>query len=340
MKTNYIPFFEDSQNLKLLLEWVDEIDSDGELKSELEMMYEWEYKYSKIKVSINARNEKRVSNILKTIRMKLNPILNSIIEKLATVFESWLGSHALLSPRTWAEKRVEELENGGDSYEETIMESAFYEWVRYAYNTPRDTDKYNDEFYSKVFIAVYDQIDDQVYDYAYSMNDFHIANYRDDLKSAKTDEERQGLQERIDQLENFEGFSNAEEALDYIENSYGDAKEYLDYITINDDDIVIAAFEKVVFPVWFEYWEAEGIVETRENVQKVYDNLITSQNEPDMSKKMMNINIALNTSHQTGSMMEYVNERFGVSKNDLDELNDIGEGKIAEWDKEVNLNVK
>ena len=108
MKTNYVPFFEDSQNLKLLLEWVDEIDSDGELKSELEMMYEWEYKYSKIKGSINARNEKRVNNILKTIRMKLNPILNSIIEKLSVVFESWLSGHALLSPRTWAEARTED----------------------------------------------------------------------------------------------------------------------------------------------------------------------------------------------------------------------------------------
>ena len=59
-----------------------------------------------------------------------------------------------------------------------------------------------------------------------------------------------------------------------------------------------------------------------------------------MSKKIMNINIALNTSHQTGSMMEYVEQQFGVSKDDLDELSNIGEDKIAEWDKEINLNVK
>ena len=273
--------------------------------------------------------------------MKLNPILNSIIEKLSVVFESWLSGHALLSPRTWAEARTDE-DYGGESK----IKEAFGEWVRYAHDpdgrisVDAKVKKYSSEFYSKVFIAVYDQIDDQVYEYAKEMHEADKANFEYDLTHAYRDEDKKEAQEKLNRHGDFEGFSNAKEALDYIENSYGDAKDYLDSIAIRDTEIAITANEKVVFPVWFEHWEAEGIVETRENVQKVYDNLITSQNEPDMSKKMMNINIALNTSHQTGSMMEYVNERFGVSKDDLDELSNIGEDKIAEWDKEINLNVK
>jgi hypothetical protein len=63
--------------------------------------------------------------------------------------------------------------------------------------------------------------------------------------------------------------------------------------------------------------------------------MIKSKKEKDLSKKVMYINIALNESHQTGSMMDYVSEHFDVDKGDLDRLSDIEQNKIKEWNKDI-----
>ena len=48
----------------------------------------------------------------------------------------------------------------------------------------------------------------------------------------------------------------------------------------------------------------------------------------------MQLNIALNQAHQTGSMIEYVYEEYGVSKRDLDNLSNQD---VSIWDKELKF---
>jgi hypothetical protein len=97
----------------------------------------------------------------------------------------------------------------------------------------------------------------------------------------------------------------------------------------------IELFEKIIFPVWFAHWEPQGIVETRENIENIYKQLQAS-NASQLGNMISWTNAALNASHQTGSMLEYVEiisgsdglERF---------LNDLTEGSYTKtWNKELN----
>ena len=53
----------------------------------------------------------------------------------------------------------------------------------------------------------------------------------------------------------------------------------------------------------------------------------------------MAINIALNESHQTGSMMDYVENRWDISQSQLDQLSDIDMSEIKKWEKEIGMYV-
>jgi len=315
----YITLFEQK-----LLEWIEKISAKDDLKKELEVLYEWEYKYNFIKQNMNIRNEKRINKMLQAIQKKLNPILNSISGKLIEVFEDWLEKHALLSPKNWARKRIEDLEESMD-FDETdrMLEEMYSEYDRYSNISKQEfTNKFNE--IAKV------EIDSYV---AGEILDNEVNSFYDELNYAKEEEDEERikeLEEKIKELENMGG-------LEYIDKYVGNEVFELYGDSLYTRDAFIRGYEELVFPVWYKHWKKEGIDKTRKRVEISFRNLQKSLKERSLGKKIMYINIALNESHQTGSMMDYVKGRYDVSESDLDKLSNIDNKTIKKWEKEMRL---
>jgi hypothetical protein len=281
------------------------IEEQDELGKNLELMTEWEYKYYKIKNS-NTISDRRKHSILKEIEVELTPVLNSIIESLKDVYEKWLGSHAILSPRTWAEKRMEELENADTPIEE-IYEFTVAEYERYGGNNEKE--------------------------------DFINANIDTirQIVAQLVDEQNNGIEEDSEDYLSID-LSDDNEISDFIDGVFDDTKQFISSIYHGNlsylaEEMIINFNEKCVFPLWYGEWSYRGIDETRENIEKIYKTLLSANTEP-FSEKFVIITVALNSSHQTGSMVDYVedmdpsaNQRF------LDYLSGMD---VSYWDKELS----
>lgn len=321
----YKPYFKSTLKFKKLLEWIEDITANDDLMyDELKVIYEWEYKYSKIKEKETVANEKKVNNILKTIKIRLKPILDSVTSKLEEVFSDWLSKHALTSAKTWATARVNEVMEYSDYSE--VIGGAKYEYERYGGS--------KDNFYEKLFIVSFDELKDAVYE----IKESYIDNENYELENETDQGIIDDIKERIESLENYDVTNNPQEALEFIETYSGGYAQ--DFIENNiNEEICIIAYEKVVFPLWFKHWQKEGIVQTRKRVEKTFKDLKKSKKEQDIQKRIMTINIALNESHQTGSMMDYVENRWDISQSQLDQLSDIDMSEIKKWEKEIGMYV-
>jgi len=134
------------------------------------------------------------------------------------------------------------------------------------------------------------------------------------------------VEEAGDFIDVIEAEVDAEEALEYM-----DSLDQFENFLSNNDTAYIELYREIVFPLWFAHWEPRGIVETRNNVEKVAQNLRTISKKP-LEKQFMTLNIAKNLSHQTGSMMDYYEEKFDVSAEDLLRLSNTD---VTAWNKEL-----
>lgn len=81
-----------------------------------------------------------------------------------------------------------------------------------------------------------------------------------------------------------------------------------------------------------------GIDETRDKVERVYKQLVNIEKYP-IEKQFMILNIAKNTNHQNGSMMEYYESKWEIGYDDLERLSDMD---VSEWDdelREIGVNI-
>ena len=312
---------------KKLQEWIENIIANDDLKEELEIMYEWEYKYSAIKDRASIANEKKVNNILKNIRIRLKPILDSITHKLEEVFTDWLSKHAFTSARTWATARINEsldFDSYSDISYSDIIYNGRFEYERYKGNRK--------DYYNKVFIASFDEIKDIIYD----IKEEYLDQENSELENTDDEEEKEDIRNRIESVENFDITGDPQDALYFVENYLGeDAEEFVKRNAT--EEVCLLAYEKVVFPVWFKHWKEKGIVKTRKRVEQTYKDLKKSKKESDIQKRIMYINMALNESHQTGSMMDYVEIIWNVGEEDLDELSNVDDATLEAWNKEVGM---
>lgn len=296
----------------------------NELDQDLEILTEWEYKYHKI---LNASNlhPKRKENILNKIEAELEPITKYVIESLQDVYADWLKKHALLSPRDWAEARMDY-----DEFEAYGVESSIA-------NVKSEYERYGGgDFETKFFmtnITYFKQTFEEIlYD--------EINNAIDELeyyKERDNSDEIQSQQERLNYLENL-NLANEEDLLkfvgDYADIYLGGNSEILPLLVNHPDlyDMLTNFLEREVFPLWFDRWEAEGIVDTRENIEELSSKLQGAQTAP-LKQKMVIINEALNAAHQTGPMLDYIsNTHYNVDKKFLDNLSNKD---VSEWDEEL-----
>jgi len=326
------------QPLFLLNEWAEKIVANKkDFKRELEIMYEWEYKYSMIKIRAKKMNMTRYGNIRTTIEKNLTPILNSISRKLIKTFKGWLDGHALLSAKTWAKKRVE----GYYLLDEElhfILDMTLEEYVRYkdGKGNSRVTDTRFEEAFIDFVIFNSSSFESFFKDWLYD----EISNYENELEYAKDKEDEDDIQYNIEQIEylNNIDLDNSKDLKEYADefiSNFGikELKLQLEYVL--DEDMIINFNAEMVFPLWFKYWKRKGIEKTRKTIADLYKELKKST-KYDVQKRLGVLNAGLNASHQTGSMMDYIGDEYYVYESDLKELSNASSSLLKKWDTEIS----
>lgn len=74
---------------------------------------------------------------------------------------------------------------------------------------------------------------------------------------------------------------------------------------------------------------------TKKNIEKVCSTLQRLKRSKDFKQFITNINVALNTMHQTGKMMDYIQDKTDLSKKDLDRLSNLDSKTISKWKKDL-----
>lgn len=151
------------------------------------------------------------------------------------------------------------------------------------------------------------------------------------------DEQNNGIEEDSEDYLNID-LSDDNEIFDFIDGVFDNIKQFISSIYHGNlsylvDDMIINFNEKVVFPLWYGEWSYRGIDETRENIEKIYETLSSADTAP-FSEKFVIITVALNSAHQTGSMVDYVeNIDPEVDQRFLNYLSGLD---VSYWDKELS----
>jgi len=278
---------------------------DNSLASNLEAMYELEWKYYQIKNSPFTGHPKRYANLLKLYVRALKVMVQAIAKQLLPTFETWLEKHALTSAKTWAEQRASELEGEGIKFE---MEQAQSEYDRYSMG-----------FNSAIYSVNLDKMP--------RLRDLVELLYHEDKDM--WDEEEEG-----DEYP-YETVADYWEAQDGMFTNFAD---FLETVNIPEDskrDIIKEVYQVIVFPVWFGHWKALGIVQTRREIEKHAKRLrALSGSIKKVNNAVVRLNLAVNAAHQTGSMTDYIQDTYSdVDKAFLEKLSN--QTIPAKWKKEL-----
>ena len=103
-------------------------------------------------------------------------------------------------------------------------------------------------------------------------------------------------------------------------------------------EFLIELNQHLVFPLWYDYWGGMGIDSTRELAQEAYEGL---ENANNFDEFHLALETAIQTCHQNGSMLEYLEtyggEEYGADPQEIENImTELTEGKgNAEWDKQL-----
>jgi hypothetical protein len=309
-----------------------DLSYDSEIEKHLCTLYELEYKYNTMKLNGFSGHPKRKMVMLSKLRSAAEPSLEYVKTALTKLYEKWLGAHAITNPEEWAIARVRGNLETGMKMDEAI-EIMLGEYFRY-------TD--GNSFYFSQEAKRRMKMESTLLNFLNQLStsgDPALNNLEEGLKQDR-------LNDIADQMsyveEDSEEYQWLEQQQEQVENNEYNLSDYLDgygtemVSTMIDEDILISMYENFVFPAWYNKWKAEGIDGTRELVEEAYER-IKSIGQGDFSEDLTNINIALHTSHQTGDMIEYMWEYAGeeLDKNFLDDLSEIDERLIEEWDQQL-----
>lgn len=298
--------------------------------------YRFEYTYSMLRQKPFKGNEVRKQNILKRVEMNLREVTEEIRNSLLPVFQEWLRHHAITNPSEWAQDRVSRL------WEEGISETyrdLIWEYIKYEYEddyrrstTPEahakllrraERDLTGNPAVLQALKQVLDWdtlVEDKV---KYEMEEF------DSDPEEITD--RWSIPEEITDREEVEEFLRAEfqesnDLEDFLPDGIESALNSADPDSVEPFLVELGA--ELVFPAWYRFWGARGIDTTRNRIETLAEKL----QEPitDTGVGYATVNAALNASHQTGSMLDYVSEYVEESQGDLERtLDSLTEGAFT-----------
>lgn len=292
-----------------------------DLEDELFAIYEWEYKYHKLKNSENT-HPKRKEKLLERIEREITPVLFSATEKLAYVYEEWLRSHDINDPVEWAHSRINLDANSAHS----ILVNALNQYKNYF-------DASNEQAYSAFIHSNYQELLPQIKN-LYELQKQSLKEDMNQVDDEDTDE-YQYYEQQLKELNNMYHLDNFTTGLDFLDEH--DLMEELIFLSIHEEDprtLLLNFYSEKLFEGWYRLWASQGLDETIENVQEMYNELKNISGKP-LSKKFSIFNKALNTSHQTGSMMEYVESTYGVSHEILDTLSKLD--TTSTWDSNLKM---
>lgn len=333
---------------KLIYAQVWETEDEGSFNSALKTFYELEYKYQALKNFPFTGMPQRYENILEKVKDSLEGSMDRLRDTLIATFGGWLDAHALIDPAAWAQKRSDPDEQGFMSSvdAEQALDGIVWEYIKYKNGGQAPSYKVNIE-----------QVFSEMLDEALVMSDKFSS-----LQGAKNmvqEMERERLVEDLynDEFENFginergEAFQTEEEAEAYIEERVEEAsvRDYIfnfgkeELLSLLEgqgqmENFLVELNQHMVFPLWYNYWGAMGIDTTRELAQEAYDGLVNADSFEEFRNALQ---VAIQTCHQNGSMLDYLDQYGGEydydsPENIEDTMLELTEGKSnSEWDKQL-----
>jgi hypothetical protein len=307
-----------------------ERDSVGSMLSAL---YELTYKIQTLQNQGFKGYPKRYDNILKGLENSARQVINDMSDILVPVFENWLSGHALLSPKTWASKRIEECEQVGEDTPESIA-TALLNGVHYDPNDKMPKIQPSD---------ILENMDDAVRNGQAS----YVSEWFKIIKSEMLEQdleanEENNNNEHSDYSMSEESIRQANEEMtfsDYCSNYFGD--NLTDVIAAIADyypgaEVYKVFFQFGLFPIWYGYWRTKGIDDTRARVEKAYQTLLQIPNM-NINQALLNINIVINTAHQTGDMIDYIVDATGEYSRDIKNLMTqlSNQTDFRDWNKQL-----
>ncbi|MFA5071181.1 MAG: hypothetical protein WC511_02310 [Candidatus Pacearchaeota archaeon] len=317
--------------------------------------YRLEYTYSMLKNKPFSGMERRKDVILERVQETFQEVSLEMKEIFEGVFSKWLRGHAIMNPQQWAQARIYDAYAADGSFE-NVVNGFFDEFVRYknngiyptAYNVQQMRRNWQNDFLQRLFedprainafkdvmgedIDSLKEVDREMLksDWKSNPESFEEENsLQPELSEEEIDVEiERMLQEKFDTPNFWRDYAENmkyEELMSFFENTYDeDAKQSL----------LVSIGATVVFPLWFGYWRPRGIEQTRENVQNAYNGLIAAESLGDIFAA---VNVAINTSHQSGSMLQYVEEAVSPDESLKDLFNEMTQGNFTE---EVNTTLR
>lgn len=301
-------------------------DGDRKFSSWLKQLYEMEYKYNMVLQHFNGMPQRK-ENILKNIRASLIEAAEKVVGALKRTIGNWLQKHALLSPKTWALSRASEYEESEGEIGMTGFEGMISEYADYLNNNRYNPNFNANNYWYKMAREAQQKLNN--FPSLKRMLELSMDDYRENEK-AQARENLQDFSERYNR--EFKDFDEAELFIDSLTVDDADIESLImvddldNFVSIArnvglEKEILAEFYEYFVFPNWFNKWSAEGIEDTRENVENVYKELENISYE-DTGNMMATISNALNVSHQTGEMLDYLEQDTQEDglKNTLDGL--------------------
>ena len=299
--------------------------SNESLVSCLEAIYELTYKYQTLQKQRFQGHPKRFDSIVSNINSKARMVISDIYNILDPVFENWLESHALLDQEQWATKRMEHIEETGEEDPETVIQMVFGSIA----NKKIDRKTIETETVGMLSSAIE------------SGNCKYLKNMLDVFKNENIESLEQGNEDSEQQssIEYYKNINFKEVIYDYFEGS-------LSRFLSNTESSVLYPIAKEImtyamFPIWYSIWGPLGIDKARSNVERA-SSMIKNLNSLPLPKALANINIIINTCHQTGEMVEYISEHTGEAdyyiKNKMQYLSDLSDNstEIKKWNEDIN----
>lgn len=308
----------------LLKEAALDISANTQLSKNIRTMYEWEYKYNKIKQAEHM-HQRRKENLLNLVREELTPILDIMTAHILDVYDDWLNHHAIMEPSKWAESRIEGLIlEGNNAYDAYII--SLLEYQKYNHSS--------DEYARREFI---DANISELSRLAKALLSESIQNIQSEIEEAMSEantERASDLHEEITYLKNMD-VASTEGLSEFADIYMGSTAEFLEWALFKHPGTGIRMmkifYENKVFPAWFNFWSERGIEQTRNNIESIRNTL---QSANSLESSFSALSLALNGMHQTGSMLDYIEKSIDPDVTP-EFLEQMSSSNTSKWDVEL-----
>jgi hypothetical protein len=336
------------KRIKISQIWVTDRDDDS-FEDALTDFYELEYQYHSLKNYPFKGLPQRYQYILRKVEESLYDLMGNLKGTLISTFKGWLDSHAITNPRAWAEQRSDPNGEGFmSSYDaEDTLSGIIGEYQRYL-NGGSNMNFYNRPKPSNTFDQMLEQAIDSPEKFE-SLNGLRELLMQDEKERLYGDLSYEGP-ENFGVNHRGEPFATEEEAEAFIDEQvegtevgsyfYGEQQQLLSILEGQGEmeNFMIELNQHLVFPLWYDYWRAQGIDTTRELAEEAYEGLVNANGFDEFHEAL---EIAIQTCHQNGSMLEYLDQYGGQEMGSDPEtiegiMLELSQGKPnSEWDGQL-----